>query len=111
MGPNDCKMFWLLTLPFRIVFAVLCGVLFLPFVLLLLPFFLFRLLLKTAILLVVLPFALVAMVAALAVAFAAVVFALLVPLVPIAFLVFCVWVVVRLASRPPTPEVHPSSAN
>jgi len=62
-------VFFLLTLPFRIVFGVLLAVLLLPFTLLLLPFFLLRLLIKTA-----------------------------VPLLPIAFLVFCVWAVVRLAS-------------
>ena len=35
-----------------------------------------------------------------AVAFVAVLCAILIPFLPIAFLVFCVWVIARLASRP-----------
>ena len=47
-----------------------------------------------------LPFAFVAAFIGIAVAFVAVFVALLIPLLPIAFLVFCVWAVVQLASRP-----------
>jgi len=36
----------------------------------------------------------------LALAFVAIFFAVLVPLLPVAFLVFCVWAVVRLSSPP-----------
>ena len=46
-------MFFLLTLPFRIVFGVLLAVLLLPFTLLFLPFLLLRLLIKTTVALVV----------------------------------------------------------
>ena len=90
-------MLFLLTLPFRIVFGVLLAVLLLPFALLFLPFFLLRLLIRTGVALVVLPFALTAAFLGLALAF---VFAVLVPLLPVAFLVFCVWAVVRLSSPP-----------
>ena len=93
-------MFCLLTLPFRIVFGILVAILLLPFTLLLLPFLLLRVLVKTAIFLVVMPFVLLATLIALGVAFAAVVFALLTPLLPIAFVAFCVWAIVRTASRP-----------
>ena len=59
-----------------------------------------RVLFKIAVALLVLPFAMLAVFIGLTLAFAAVVVAILLPLLPLAFLVFCVWVVVRLASRP-----------
>ena len=93
-------MFFLLTLPFRIFFGLLCGLLFLPFVLLLVPFLLLRVVIKTAVLLVALPFVLLAVGGALLVACVAVLFALLIPLLPFAFVALCVWAIVRVASRP-----------
>jgi hypothetical protein len=92
-------VFCLLTLPFKIFFGVLLAILLLPFTILLLPFFLFRLLIKTAVLIVVMPFVLIAALIGLGVAFIALVVALLAPLLPIAFVVFCVWAVVRMSSR------------
>jgi len=59
-----------------------------------------RLLIRTGVALVVLPFALMAAFLGLALAFVAIFFAVLVPLLPVAFLVFCVWAVVRLSSPP-----------
>lgn len=93
-------MLHLLTLPFRLFFGLLFGILLLPFALLALPFFLLRVLVKTAVLMVVLPFVLLAVGVGLLIAFLAVFFALMIPLLPVAFLLFCVWAVVRLASRP-----------
>ncbi len=93
-------MFFLLTLPFRIAFGLLCGVLFLPFMLLLVPFLLLRVMIKAAVGLIVLPIALVLAFAGFLIACLAVSFAVLIPLLPIAFLVFCVWAVVKLTSRP-----------
>jgi hypothetical protein len=93
-------VFCLLTLPFKIFFGVLLAILLLPFTLLLIPFFLLRLLIKTAVFIVVLPFALLAAMIGLGVAFIGVVLALVVPLLPLAFVVFCVWAIVRMASRP-----------
>jgi hypothetical protein len=100
-------VFYLLTLPFRIVFGLLIGlvalpfaVLALPFALLLLPFLLLRVLIKTAVLVVVLPIVLLAAGAAVVLAFFAVSFAVLIPLIPIAFVALCVWAIVHLAARP-----------
>jgi hypothetical protein len=93
-------VFYLLTLPIKIFFCVLLAILFLPFAILLVPFFLLRLVIKAGVLIVVLPFMLMAAAIGIAAAFAAVVLALLVPLLPIAFVVFCVWAVIRAASRP-----------
>jgi len=92
-------MFDLLTLPFRLVFGLLCAVLFLPFALLLLPFLILRFVVKALVLLVALPFVLLAAGVAMVVALIAVVFALMVPLLPFAFVAFCVWAIVR-SSRP-----------
>jgi hypothetical protein len=103
-------MFWLLTLPFRIVFGILFGLLALPFALLaapfallLLPFVLLRLIIKATIALVMLPVVLVVLAIGATVAFLTVSFAVLAPLLPLAFLVFCIWVIVRMAS----PSVRP----
>ncbi len=70
------------------------------FFLLIVPLFLLRVLIKTIVLLVALPFALLAVAFGLLIAVLAVLFVLLIPLLPIVFLLFCAWVVVRLASRP-----------
>ena len=92
-------MFYLLTLPFRLAFGLLFGVLLLPFALLFLPFLLLRFVIKSFVLLVALPFVLLAVGAAMVVALIAVVFALMVPLLPFAFVALCVWAIVR-SSRP-----------
>jgi hypothetical protein len=95
-------MFFLFTLPFRIAFGLLLlpfAVLLLPFALLIVPFLLLRFVLKSIVLLMVLPFVLLAVGAALLVAFVAVVFAVMIPLLPFAFIGFLVWAIVR-ASRP-----------
>jgi len=92
-------VFYLLTLPVKILFVVLFAVLVLPFAILFLPFLLLRLVIKAAVVIVVLPFVFIATLAGMVVAFFAVCLALLVPLLPIAFLVLCVWAVVR-AARP-----------
>ncbi|HET6955132.1 MAG TPA: hypothetical protein VFI56_01085 [Vicinamibacterales bacterium] len=93
-------MFFLLTLPFRIAFGLLCGLLFLPFALLFLPFMLLRLLIKSVVLLVALPFVLLAVGGALLAAFVAVLFAVMIPLLPFAFLALFIWAIIRLTSRP-----------
>jgi hypothetical protein len=92
-------MFFLLTLPFRLAFGLLAAVLFIPFALLFLPFLLLRFVIKSLVLLAVLPFVLLAVGAALVVALIAVILAVIVPLLPFALVAFCVWAVVR-SSRP-----------
>ena len=106
-------MFHLLTLPFRIVFGVLFGLLALPFALLLLPvaivgcvlflpFLLLRIVLKATVGLIVLPIMLlVAGVLCVALLFAAA-FALLVPLAPFALVAFVVWYYATRSSRAAT---------
>jgi hypothetical protein len=94
-------MISLLTLPFRLVFGILFGLLALPFALLAiplallyLPFLLLRLAFKALVGLVLLPFVLIGTVI---VALVAVSLGVLVPLVlPLAFVGFCVWVALRL---------------
>jgi hypothetical protein len=98
-APED-QMFFLLTLPFRLFFGLIFGVLILSLGLFVLPFLLLRLVLKAAILLVALPFALVAIGLGLLVAFSAVLFVLMIPLLPVAFLALFIWAFVRLVSRP-----------
>ena len=92
-------MFYLLTLPFRLVFGLLFCVLVLPFALLALPFLILRVVIKSLVLLVALPFVLLAVGAAMVVALIAMVFAVIVPLLPFAFVVLCFWAIVR-SSRP-----------
>lgn len=92
-------MFFLLTLPFRIVFGLLFGILLVPFALLFLPFLLLRLVIKSLVLLVALPFVLLAVGGAALFAFVAILFAVMIPLLPFAFIALCVWAIVR-ASRP-----------
>jgi hypothetical protein len=93
-------MFWLLTLPFRLFFGLVFGLLLLPFAILLIPFILLRVAVKAVVLLIALPFALLAVGFGLLLAGLAVVSVLMIPLLPIAFVVFCVWAFVRLVSRP-----------
>ena len=100
-------MFHLLTLPFRLFFGLVFGLLALPFALLaipfallFLPFLLIRLLIKTTVFLIVLPVALLVGALALVATLFAFSLAMLVPLLPIAFVAVCVWAIVRLASRP-----------
>lgn len=97
-------MFFLLTLPFRIVFGILGAILFLPialvalpFAVLLLPFLLLRLVIKTAIFMLVLPFVLLAVLLAGGVAIVAVLCAMLAPLLPFIALGLVVWAVIRLS--------------
>ena len=92
-------MFYLLTLPFRMVFGALFGILFLPFAILLLPFLLLRLVIKAAVLLFVVPFVLLATLFAVGMALIAVFFAILAPLLPFVVVGLIVWAVMR-ASRP-----------
>jgi hypothetical protein len=92
-------VFWLLTLPFRIFFGVLFGILCLPFAILFLPFLLLRLVIKSAVLLFVVPIVLLAMLFAVGVALVAVLFAVLAPLLPFAVVALIVWAVMR-PSRP-----------
>lgn len=88
-------MFFLLTLPFRIVF----GLLLLPFAILFLPFLLLRVLIKSVVFLVALPFVLLTIGAGLLVAFIAVACLLMIPLLPFAFVALFIWAVAR-SSRP-----------
>ena len=93
-------MFHLLTLPFRLFFGLLFGVLMLGVGLLILPLLLIRFVFKLAVRLVALPFVLLAVGGGLLVAFLAVLCVVMIPLLPIAFLVLCGWAIVRLVSRP-----------
>jgi len=90
---------WLLTLPFRIFFGLLFGLLLLPFTLLFLPFLLLRAVIKLTFLLVLAPIIAIVAVGALLVAGLAVFFALLLPLLPFALVGLFIWAIVR-ASRP-----------
>jgi len=90
---------WLLTLPFRIFFGLLFGLLLLPFTLLFLPFLLLRAVFKLALLAFLAPLIALVTVGVLLVAGFALVFALLLPLLPFAFVGLIVWAIVR-ASRP-----------
>ena len=88
-------MFCLLTLPFRLFFGVLFGLIFLPLTILFLPFLLLRILLKTAFALIMLPFALVLAFIGIAFALLAVAFAVLIPLMPFIVIGVCVWLLTR----------------
>jgi hypothetical protein len=59
-----------------------------------------RLLIKSVVLVMVLPFVLLAVGGAFLAAFVAVLFAVMIPLLPFAFLALFVWAIVRLTSRP-----------
>lgn len=92
-------MLWLLTLPFRIFFGVLFGLVLLPFTLLFLPFLLLRAVIKLTFLLVLAPLIAIVTVGALLVAGFAVFLVLLLPLLPFALVGLFIWAIVR-ASRP-----------
>ena len=101
-------MFWLLTLPFRIVFGILCALvalplalLALPFALLALPFLLLRFVIKAVVTLALLPVILFVTLIGVVAGFFALSLAIAVPLLPLAFLAFCVWAIVRMASPAP----------
>ena len=84
-------MLWLLTLPFRIFFGLLFGLLLLPFTLLFLPFLLLRAVFKLALLAFLAPLIALVTVGVLLVAGFALVFALPLPLLPFAFVGLIVW--------------------
>ena len=92
-------MLWLLTLPFRIFFGVLFGLLLLPFTLLFLPFLLVRAVIKLSLLLVLAPIVAIVTVGALLLAGFALFFVVLIPLLPFALVGLFIWAIVR-ASRP-----------
>ena len=92
-------MFHLIALPFKLFFGLLFGLLLLPFALLFLPFLLLRVVLKSLVLVAVLPFVLLTVGAAMVVAVVAVLFAMMIPLLPFAFVALFVWAIVR-SSRP-----------
>jgi hypothetical protein len=85
----------LLTLPFRLFFGLLLGLIFVPFTILFLPFILLRIVLKTAFALIMLPFALVMAFIGIAFAVLAVSFAILIPLMPFVVIGVCVWLLTR----------------
>ena len=88
-------MFYMLTLPLRLFFGLLCGLIFLPLTILFLPFIILRIILKTAFALIMLPFALVVALFGIAFAAVAMFFALLVPLMPFVVVGVCVWLLTR----------------
>jgi hypothetical protein len=96
-------MISVLTLPFRLVFGILFGLIALPFALLAiplallyLPFLLLRLVVKALVGLVLLPFVLVAAVIAGFVALVAITLGVFVPMiVPLAFVGLCVWLALQ----------------
>jgi hypothetical protein len=92
-------MFEVLTLPFRLVFWILGSLLAIPFALLCLPFLVLRFLFKAVVALVMLPFVLLAAVFGFVLALVALaVFVVLPVVLPIAFVLFCLWVAARLAA-------------
>jgi hypothetical protein len=88
-------VFYLLTLPFRLLFGLLCGLIFLPLTILFLPFILLRIVVKTAFALIMLPFALLMAFIGIAFAVLAVSFAILLPLMPFIIVGVCVWLLTR----------------
>jgi len=97
-------MLWLLFLPFTIVFSILAGLVALPFALLALPFVLVFWLpfaiLKFVFRLVLLPIVLLAAGLGMLLAATAVLGVIIVPLIPLAFLVLCGYVLWRLTMGP-----------
>jgi len=88
-------VFYLLTLPFRVVFCLLFGLIFLPLTILFLPFIILRLVLKAAFALFMLPIAILTGFLGIAIALVAVAFALLIPLAPFIVVGVCVWLLTR----------------
>jgi len=88
-------VFYLLTLPFRLFFCLLFGLIFLPFAILFLPFLILKLILKATFALFMLPIAIVTGFFGIAIALVAVAFALLIPLAPFIVIGVCVWLLTR----------------
>jgi hypothetical protein len=88
-------VFYLLTLPFRLFFCLLFGLIFLPFAILFLPFLILKLILKATFALFMLPIAIVTGFLGIAIALVAVAFALLIPLAPFIVIGVCVWLLTR----------------
>ena len=86
-------MLWLLFLPIRLAFGLVFGILFLPLLIV-------RLVLKLAFGLIVLPFVLLFAFFGLLIGAAAFSFAFLIPLAPLAVIIFLVWAVIRASRRP-----------
>jgi hypothetical protein len=86
-------MFWLLLLPFRLVFGLLFGIL-------LLPFFLLRAAVKVAAALILFPVVFALLLVALIVRGIGFWLVMLVPVLPLAVLALFLWTVSRLFARP-----------
>jgi hypothetical protein len=86
-------MFWLLLLPFRLVFGLLFGIL-------LLPFFLLRAAVKVAAALILFPVVFALLLVALIVGGIGLWLVMLVPVLPLAVLAFFLWTISRLFARP-----------
>jgi hypothetical protein len=84
-------VFWLLFLPIKLAFCLTFGILLLPFLLL-------RIAIKTIVALALLPLVLAIAGAGIVVAVLAFSFAVLVPLLPLVLVACCVWAVIRLVS-------------
>ena len=87
-------MLWLVTLPFRL----LLGILLIPFLVLLVPFFLLRALVKTLVALIVLPIVFVGLAIGLCLAALALSFAVVIPLLPFLLAALLFWMVVKRSS-------------
>jgi hypothetical protein len=86
-------MFWLLLLPFRLVFGLLFGIL-------LLPFFLLRAAVKFAAALILIPVVVALLLVALIVGGIGFGLVMLVPVLPLAVLALFLWAISRLFARP-----------
>jgi hypothetical protein len=86
-------MFWLLLLPFRLVFGLLFGIL-------LLPFFLLRAAVKVAAALILFPVVFAFLLVALIVGGIGFWLVMLVPVLPLAVLALFLWTISRLFARP-----------
>ncbi|MET0214836.1 MAG: hypothetical protein ABW292_17625 [Vicinamibacterales bacterium] len=86
-------MFWLLLLPFRLVFGLLFGIL-------LLPFFLLRAAVKVAAVLILFPVVFALLLVALIVGGIGFWLVMLVPVLPLAVLALFIWTISRLFARP-----------
>jgi hypothetical protein len=86
-------MFWLLLLPFRLVFGLLFGIL-------LLPFFLLRAAVKVAAALMLFPVVFALLLVALIVGGIGFWLVMLVPVLPLAVLALFLWTISRLFARP-----------
>jgi hypothetical protein len=86
-------MFWLLLLPFRLVFGLLFGIL-------LLPFFLLRAAVKVAAALILFPVVFALLLVALIVGGIGFWLVMLVPVLPLAVLALFLWTISRLFARP-----------